>query len=105
MSVIDWEAKPEPWRSMGLDFCRELGMVATRDPQKPKFSGSAAAIRRLRGRNGWTQDNLAEAAKCVRITIHRLETGQVRNPGARLKVTIAAALGVTVEDIWPSTLE
>ena len=25
-TVIDWYAKPEPWRSIGLRFCRDLGV-------------------------------------------------------------------------------
>ncbi len=34
MSVIDWESKPEPWRSMGLEWLRIL--EGRSKPPKPR---------------------------------------------------------------------
>ena len=55
-------------------------------------------LRSLRHTRGWTLDDLAERAHIGASTISRIETGQRRLAVDQL-VTLARALGVTVDDL------
>ena len=55
-------------------------------------------LRTLRQARGWTLDDLAARAHIGASTISRIETGQRRLAGDQL-VTLARALGVTVDDL------
>lgn len=102
MSVIDWEAKPEPWRSIGLRFCRDLvalqGLSETIDYGVSLASGDK--LRYFRCQRGWTQEELARKSGYDERTILRIENAQVRFPGIETRHDIAQALGVDVADIW-----
>lgn len=53
----------------------------------------AANVRRLRLGQGWTQEQLGEAAKVAPRYIQRIETGRI-NPSAVVVAAIAEALDV-----------
>lgn len=55
-------------------------------------------IRRLRKEKGLTQKQLADAAQVPRICIARYETGE-HEPGMRNAGRLAAALGVTLDEL------
>lgn len=49
---------------------------------------------------GWTRQQLATLVGTTEATIHRVESGAV-SPRDYLKMAIAAALAVPVEQLWP----
>lgn len=56
MSAIDWEAKPEPWRTMGLQFVAELSKTAASKP----LHHWVDAPRKRKMRVAWTREELTE---------------------------------------------
>lgn len=64
-----------------------------------------AAVRKRREQRGLTQATLGKACDVSQQTIDRIERGETI-PRDRLKVVIAARLGVAVADLfaWPSDL-
>jgi len=67
VSVVDWESKPEPWRSIGLEF---VDFLEGRAPQPTlDFFDRAEAARRARGLSivdieralGWPQSYYCSA--------------------------------------------
>jgi len=58
-----------------------------------------ANIKAIRKKQGMTQDELAELAMLNRVTIAKYEAGTVE-PGARALAQIAAALDVSVQDLY-----
>lgn len=64
-----------------------------------------AAVRKRREKRGLSQAQLARACDTSQQTIAKIETGKLI-PRDRLKVVIAARLGVAVADLfaWPSDL-
>lgn len=56
------------------------------------------AVRLMRKRRGWSQEQLAEAAGLDRTYISGLERG-TRNPALSTQERIAAALGVPLHDL------
>lgn len=56
-------------------------------------------VRQARMRIGWTQENLAAAARIGRSTISDIETGKYI-PGVDIALEIAHALGCSVEDLF-----
>lgn len=62
---------------------------------KKEFGG---AVRKLREAQGWSQENLAEAANLHRTYISGIESG-ARNPTLTVIVRLAAALGVTPAEL------
>lgn len=61
------------------------------------------AIRELRKARGWTQEELAHAAGLPSSTIRRLENGGT--PQLTTAAKIAAALGVTLAELFPPATE
>jgi DNA-binding XRE family transcriptional regulator len=105
MSVIDWNAKREPWRTMGIEFCRYLGTF----PKKPEtpivvgpYRSSGETVLDLRRKCGMTQEDLAKRCGFDVCAVHRIETGKTRNPRLVTMQSIAQVLGVPITDIWPT---
>ena len=59
----------------------------------------SATIRRLRARQGMTQEELAKKAKVTQGYISQLESGAKKEIGARVAVRLAEALGVPVTEL------
>jgi DNA-binding XRE family transcriptional regulator len=92
MSVVDWENKPEPWRSIGLSFVADLRRIVktapgqivaqerlkTLDPDPALTRGQQ--MRALREQRKWSQSKLARYAGLNIQTIIRLENGTRANP-------------------------
>ncbi len=57
-------------------------------------------LRDLRGRRGWSQEQLAKRAGVSLTTVNRAERG-VRVPTVMTQFRIAEALGVEPTVIWP----
>ena len=55
-------------------------------------------VSRLRDKAGFSQDKLAEKADLDRTYLSGIERG-VRNPGIKIVIRIARALGVTVDQL------
>lgn len=49
MSVVDWERKEEPWRSVGLGFVQDIESGCAAVPRPPSFAERADKARRDRG--------------------------------------------------------
>lgn len=58
------------------------------------------ALKALREAKGWRQVDLAVAARCSVPTVYNLEAGRCQ-PSLRLSRQIAAALGVTLDEVFP----
>ena len=106
MSAVDWEAKPEPWRSMGREFAAQAARIMkgyvpppSVDREKTFPGYRLADIRRTRG---MTQAQLADRCGYDRSLILYIENGHTKNPRPATKRDIAGALGVAVTDIWPA---
>ncbi len=56
-------------------------------------------MKALRERRGWTQYQLAVASRLAPATIHKIETGKTVSPRVDALQSIAAALGVTTEEL------
>lgn len=65
----------------------------------PTSSPSGARIRALRRERGWTQVELAQRLGITQSIVSAIEIGG-RRPGLPLAIAIAAALGVSVEDLF-----
>jgi DNA-binding XRE family transcriptional regulator len=101
--VIDWDLKPEPWRSVGRESVAvyrrvAAGMPTQREVVAAQQPGHLLADYR-RGR-GWSQKMLADLVGCTVQQISEIERGIVRNPRWQLRHHIATELGVAVTDIW-----
>lgn len=48
-----------------------------------------------------SQEALARKAGCALATVQRVEHGETRHPTLDVARRIAAALGCTVDDLWP----
>ena len=59
----------------------------------------SATIRRLRARQGMTQEELAKKAKVTQGYVSQLESGAKKEIGARVAVRLAEALGVPVTEL------
>lgn len=59
----------------------------------------SAVIRRLRTRQGMTQEELALKAKVTQGYISQLEAGTKKDIGAKVAVRLAKALGVPVTEL------
>ncbi len=59
----------------------------------------SAAIRRLRVRQGMTQETLAKKVKVTQGYISQLEAGTKKDIGAKVAVRLAEALGVPVTEL------
>ena len=55
-------------------------------------------VARIRDERGFSQDKLAEKAEIDRTYLSGIERG-LRNPGIRVVICIARALGVTVDQL------
>ncbi|MDW8310626.1 MAG: helix-turn-helix transcriptional regulator [Verrucomicrobiales bacterium] len=66
-----------------------------RDPVLSAFGHNVA---RLRSQAGLSQDQLAEKADLDRTYLSGIERG-VRNPGIKVVIRVARALGVTVDQL------
>ena len=49
-----------------------------------------------------SQKALSEASRVPQQSISAIETGQMKNPGIKTLRRLAAALGCTVDDIFPN---
>lgn len=58
-----------------------------------------ANIKRLRTRQGLSQDDLAKKAELKYSTLAKIEGDFVKKPGVQLMAKIAKALGVAIEDL------
>lgn len=56
-------------------------------------------LKRLRAARGLTQEQLANAAGLNRVSLARLETGEMTNPSLDTLERLATALGVSVLDM------
>lgn len=66
-------------------------------PQMPNLK-----LQELRINRGWSPAQLGyQAGKISARAIRDIEEGRTRNPHARTKFAIAAALGVKHTEIWP----
>ena len=83
-------ATPEPF--FDLDDVRVLARKWAID------CGTRIATRRTE--LGWNRATLATLVGTTEATIHRIESGAV-SPRDYLKMAIAAALAVPVEQLWP----
>lgn len=110
-TVIDWESRDEPWRSVGLAFCAELRNAAPPPPSPVKRPDLLTApiteantpgdhIRNLRLARRWSMGQLARAAGLASFkSVQRVERNQPTLTSTR--VAIARALSVSFPDIWP----
>lgn len=69
--------------------------VELKNPKKENKS----KIREAREKRGWTQEYLANITGLSRLYIHKLEVGQIPNPGIKNCKEIAYALGLKLEEI------
>lgn len=112
MSVINWNAKPEPWRTIGKRFCIDLlAMAAGAAPSPPPDNpsrgpritdaeeGPGRRLQDLRFALHFTQLQLARRANVSGSTINHAEGGRI--PSKVVRVSIAQALNVKERDIWP----
>jgi len=100
--VVDWRAKAEPWRSIGLRFRDELRaiMAGYVQPVVTVEEHPGVRLRRIRKLQGLTFQALARRAGCSISTVRGIEVGGFI--GSRQKrLDIAQALGVEAGDIWP----
>jgi len=65
-------------------------------PGMPKAGPVGLNLCRLRQARGWSQQTLADRAKCGRITIATLENGDNQSPSIRTLRKLADALGVEI---------
>lgn len=71
-------------------------MLTSEDPRVEELAERAAAnIKILRTIHGWTQQDLADAVGCDRVTVARIETLQI-SPKFVMMVQMADAFGVDV---------
>ncbi len=59
---------------------------------------SGARLAAAREERGWSLGRLAEVSGVERTTIHKIEKGH--EPGVRKAISLARAVGKTVEEIW-----
>jgi len=59
----------------------------------------SATIRRLRARQGMTQEELAKKVKVTQGYISQLEAGTKKEIGAKVALRLAEALGVPVTEL------
>ena len=90
MSVVDWENKPEPWRSIGLSFVADLRRIVktapgqlvaherlkTLDPDPALTRGQQ--MRTLREQRQWAVAKLARHAGLSVETVANLEIDRRR---------------------------
>lgn len=113
MSIIDWNAKPEPWRTIGKRFCIDLLAMAggatpappsdnpTRVPHVADVSdGPGRRVQDLRLALRLTQAQLARRANVSAGSISNAERGGM--PSKLMRAAIASALNVRDRDIWQS---
>ena len=62
--------------------------------------GTMTALRRLRGRAGLSQRQLAVRAGLNVTTIVKLETGRTTTPQAATIGALAKAFGISFEELW-----
>jgi DNA-binding Xre family transcriptional regulator len=98
---------PEPWRSIRLNFRKDLAMVmgGTSAPYTPVMSidplrAAGVRLRALRKSKGWSQRVLARNAGYAHDRVSDLERGQIKHPVPEMLCDICQALGCEVEDIW-----
>ncbi len=113
MSVVDWDSKMEPWRSIGLRFVGELEkMSPARPPPSPpsrpfqlatQTAGTTPGqrITNYRLRLGWSEQMLAERCGMSREGIIHIRKSQ-SSARTSSRIKLAKALGVEVADIWPT---
>ena len=103
--VVDWDSKPEPWRSIGHEWVRQLNrlMAGYQRPPEPveRSMHPGVILRDLRRGRGLSIRVFAAMTGYDRKTIERLELGHTKRAGEAIKADIAQALGVAVTDIWP----
>ena len=105
MTAIDWESKPEPWRSVGLKFSMDVARIMAgyitpiaerRPPPLFRAGQRMADYRRARG---MTLRQLGEVSGYNAGMLSEFERA-CRNPTKSQRADIAQSLGVDVEDIW-----
>jgi transcriptional regulator with XRE-family HTH domain len=72
-------------------------MAKTR--RDPLLRGLGANVKRLRESKGWTQETAAAKATLDRSYVAGIEAG-LRNPSTKALAKLAAALGVTLSDLF-----
>lgn len=72
------------------------GRVQTSDTRPTTFG---VQLRRLRRQYGFTQEELARAARVPQDHISQLETGRIQRPGVLYGQQLAEALETTVEEL------
>jgi DNA-binding XRE family transcriptional regulator len=66
-----------------------------RNPKK----NNRSKVKEAREKRGWTQEYLSQITGLSRVYIHKLEKGDIPNPGIRNCKEIAYALGIKLEEI------
>jgi transcriptional regulator with XRE-family HTH domain len=69
--------------------------------KQPKGVRNVSAIETARRARGLTQAEVARLAGCSRPYVSLVEGGLV--PPLRLRAALAAALGKTIEELWPGS--
>lgn len=119
--AVDWNSKPEPWRTIGLRFRAEMrgepftpfirpSIIPTPPPVTARSRRLAtvrdddttprARLIRLRGAQNWSQSDLAKASGLGIAAVFKAEQADSKVIPA-IQAHIAAAFGVLIEDIWP----
>jgi DNA-binding XRE family transcriptional regulator len=104
MSVIDWDAKPEPWRTIGKDWAAQVRHMMSGyvmppfPPRRPPTAGDR--LRELRRAKRLTQQQLGEMSGYADTHISAIEAGRIKQPRLQCRRDIALALGVYVREIW-----
>jgi hypothetical protein len=94
MSAVDWNAYPEPWRSIGLSFVVDLGRPTEELPSSPHSlppeSMTGVGLRMLRTSRRLSRKQLAQKIDADTLTIVNAE--RRRNVPADLVRAIREAL-------------
>ena len=75
-----------------------LGMMPTMPAKDRTLSKFGLNVARLRAAKGFSQEKLAEKAGIDRTYVSGIERG-VRNPGIKMVLQIAKALGVSITEL------
>jgi hypothetical protein len=89
MSAVDWEACPEPWRSIGLDWCATVFRLANNGvPQPPSVRPIWRAEKFSDGMSFYhlSCKDVAERLNVRDDAVERWRTGQVPTAGRRLAI-------------------
>jgi transcriptional regulator with XRE-family HTH domain len=64
-----------------------------------KGSKISENLKRLRAKNGFTQEDLAKQADIKYTTLTKIESDVIKKPSVHVMAQLAKALGVSIEDL------